>query len=251
MADLDFLLVQCLAGLGQSEFQVADLGPCGSHPQRHAELQPGLPTVEVAVGECAVGTAIHPFGLAEQVVTVAVDVVTGDDIELGASQAACGGQLELQALDRPFLTSQFDPPGQSVDQAALPVGAVSRGDRFVGRTDDAAVVDRQSDETAESGFGGVEVGSSSLGTTLDLEIVVPRLGLFGGRPAGIALDHSPGLFGTVQCDLLGVVDAIGQVEVPVQVLDVLDQVADGRLEIIQGDVVVDPRDHHTLVDPDD
>ncbi len=64
------------------------------------------------------------------------------------------------------------------------------------------------------------------------------------------MDHSPGLFGAIECDFLSVVDAVGQMQVPVEVFDILDEVSDGDFEFGQRDVAVDPRDDHSLVDSD-
>ncbi len=150
VADFDFLFFECLVSFGESEFEVSDLGLSGSHSQRHIELHSGFPAIEVAIGEAAVGTAVGPVGLSEQVVAEAVDVVAEDDIELRSGEASCGAELQLQALDRPLLASQFDSSCQRVDQAGFPIGSVFGGDGFIGGSNDPAVVDGESDESSES-----------------------------------------------------------------------------------------------------
>src|SRR5262249_48359703 len=66
-------------------------------------------------------------------------------------------QLQLEAFDLPLLGAELRSSRQGFRQAGVPVGDELGDRRFVNGADDSTVVDGQSKQSSETGFGVVEI----------------------------------------------------------------------------------------------
>ena len=125
-----------------------------------------------------------------------VDLSTGHQVQPRANEALRGGQLQLGALDVPFLLANFGATRDALRQGDVPVGNEFGDRRLVAGPNHAAVVDGKPQQPAELLFERVQVAESVLRPALRLEIVVESLALVRGAAPfeallGLRLDQPP------------------------------------------------------------
>ena len=255
VADLGFLGVEHRSSLGQSQFQVADLSGGRTHAEGQSEFESETPAGVVRVRESSVATGeLRAAVVGEQVVTHGVDLVSAHEVQPRPDQAAGGLQLQFHAPQRPPMTPQLDTMSQGLDQVHFPVGFEAGCHRFIRGPEHRAIAGRQADQSPQCGLGAIEIRQGGLGLGTGLVITVPRQRLIGVGEALLAtpvenhLRVSPRLLSTVASRHRRIPLAVRQVEIPVQILNVLDQVDRRLLELSQSQVVVDPGNHHALAD---
>ena len=177
----------------------------------------------------------------------------GDGVQSRQEVVLGGDQFQFALLDPPPLAAKLDAAAEGLGVDLRPVERHLGGGRLVGRPDQPPVGRRQAHDVAETGLGFVEALQGRLDGAAEEEVLFAGLGLLVGLAAGGADDIEgvnlpPGLQGAVAPDHGRVEIAVGEIEFPVGLLHVVDQVPHLGLEIGQGDVGVDPREQHAVVD---
>ena len=186
-----------------------------------------------------------------------------------------GNPFEFSAAGFESLAAKFDPTDDRFVGNLVPGELDGGGDRFVGGSDQSAVAGREAHQHAEAAFGYLDATSGAEGAAaatvagagavdheaaegvlnffFEAEVLFASLGFFFGLAAASAsgiegVDATPGIEGGITGGNLGVEIAVGEVEIPVGVFDVADEIADGGLEIGKLDVGVHAGDEHAAVD---
>ena len=140
------------------------------------------------------------------------------------------------------------------DQAGLPVRFETSSHRLIRRPEHGAVTDRQPQQPSQRRLGAIEFRQCGFRLRPGLVITITGQGFIGVGETFLAtavqnhLGIAPRLLGAVARHHRSIPLAVGQVEVPVLVLNILHQV-DGRLlKLTQRQIVIDPGDHHPLAD---
>ena len=194
--------------------------------------------VEPAAGEVdAVAVGI------DQVVADAEPAIERADVELRQQLVAGQDQLHLALLDPPPLLDQLGPAGDRLGQDFAPVELDAGQRRIVLRADQAAVGRGQAHAGAAARFRrrtGSRRAVSTCARKLKYCSRAWASAWTGSTPFGeLVVDDSPGDQGAVAADLGRFQVAIGQVQVPVADLDVVEHVLQLGLQAHQLDVGAD------------
>ena len=250
VTDLQFLFGEDGSRFCEAMLVVLNLSNRTSKTERHRELKPESP-VCVLVGQQSRIGALVVRAVASQLIAERVDPVAGNEVEPRANEFFGSGVLQLEALDVPLLAAQFRTMHERFGEICVPVEGQFRSHWLGGRPNHVSVVHRQTHEATQSQLGTVEGSQGFFRPRPDFVVVVTSLG-FIGEPDTLRLlvdsNLPPGSQSTLFGDHLRVVATVGQVQFPVGVLDVFDEIVDSRFEIGDRDVCSNSSNHDTLVD---
>ena len=208
-----------------------------------------------------------------EILAEAAPSIATDHIELRLQEVLVGFQFRLALLDLPLLAAQFGPSRETFGETGFPVEDQLGLERLFGRANQATITDRQSGQQSQPTLDDVDaaratkgaaraavVGAGSvdqfavqgvLGLFFEAEVLLAGLGLFFGFTAATAplvqgMNPPPGIEGGIAGRDLGVEIAIGEVEIPVGVLDIAGEVANAQLEVGQSHIRVDAGNHHAV-----
>ncbi len=150
------------------------------------------------------------------------------------------------------MLAQFDRAAQAFGVHFAPIEADAGIGGFVDGANQAAIGGGQAHHVAEPVFGAVQVGQGRFQRAAEEEVLFAGLGfLVGFTAAGFAdeqgMHFAPGLQGGIAADFGGADVAVGEVQFPVGVFDVGDEVAHAGFEIGQADIGADAGDDHAVV----
>ena len=161
----------------------------------HGHLKTQAPSGLVALGERLVG-AVEALGRAAVIVVIAqqfvpepVDIVAGQEIQLGPGQTAGGPQLKFQAFDVELLPPEFGTICEGFRQAHFPIGNELGQGRLIRGTQHVAIVGGQAHQPPQLHFGPVEIaqGRRRLGAVFVILLAGLRfggdVGLGSSRPS--------------------------------------------------------------------
>ena len=253
VTDVVFLRTKNLAGFPQPQFQILNLSPRRSQTERHLKDGSGRPAGVIVVCDRPGITAERIPVILDQVVSEPVDLIRGDEIEPWPDEAFCSQKLQFETFDVPLVPPNFDAMSQSLGNAHRPVRLEGCGHRLVGRAQNLAIVDGQTNQTSQRRFAFVKLRQSFFGEHLRLEVsVTGDRFVFDSKTRRTALIElrfrvAPGFSGTLSRFDLRIVNPVLQIEIPVGVFDILQQVDHVLFKIGQRDVVVDSRDDNSLI----
>ena len=141
---------------------------------------------------------------------------------------------------------------QPLGHADRPVGLEGGRHGLIGRPQNVAIVDGQSDQPPQCGLAFVKLRESFLSEHFRLEVRIAGDRLVFDPEARcsalveLRLRVAPGFLSTPFRLHLRVINPILQVKIPVGILNILQQVDDVLLEVGERDVVVDPRNDDSL-----
>ena len=260
------------------QFGVADRGGALAEADRDVQLDADLPFLEVAAHQIHVGIVeSRPTGrvAGEQVVAEAAPPLAGDRVEPRQQVIAAGDLFEFKPARDPALAAEFRAADERLAGDLLPIELDRCRDWFVGRTNQAAVAGREADQHTESAFSDLDAAAAAEGAAaaavvdaraaeesagqgvLDVFLkaieLLAGLGFFLRLAAAAArdvqgVDAPPRFERRVAGGDLGVEIAVGEVEIPVGVFDVAQQIADGDFEVGELDVGVQPSHQHAVVE---
>ena len=271
--DVAFLLGEDRPIAGQQQFGVADGGVSTAEAEGNRELGTHLPFLEPAAQQITPGVVelapAHP--LVHQVFPVASPAVQADGIEPGEGEVAGSEDFQFAALDEPLLATEFGATGERFGEGHAPVEADRDDFGLFGGPKQATIGDGETQHQAEATFGDLHTGGAAEDTTrgpavgagpldelaregvldflLEAEVLLFDLGDLGAVDILAGLESFPGGEGAVAGFFAGVEIVIGEVEIPVGVLDVADEVADTQLEVGHRLVGVDPGQQHAAGKP--
>ena len=192
---------------------------------------PGSPRYERAV-------------VADQIFAEAEQPIAALEIEIRQQQVLRGDQLQLELLDLPFLLAELDAAGQGLFVYVAPVEDHVGGRRLVLGPDQAAVGGGQAHQVAEPVLDPIEIGQGLLDLSAEREILIARFGFLVGlaplrHHVGERLDLLPGRQSAVAADFGRRERPIGEIQFPIRVLHIIDEVPHAGLEVGEADVGVD------------
>ena len=118
-------------------------------------------------------------------------MIVVDEVQPWIRQVLGGEELQFQALDVPFLPTQFFAARHGFRQAHVPNWDELGGDRFIRRTNHLAVVHGQTHDATHLNFGVVQILQRVIGVVVDSVSDVISLAPEAIKPApdfGAALD---------------------------------------------------------------
>ncbi|NNJ28071.1 hypothetical protein LzC2_41820 [Planctomycetes bacterium LzC2] len=281
--DLPFLLAEQRPFPGDLQFGVLNRGVSAAEAQRHAELHPDFPLLEVAAGErlerFAAGNlrSRRTVRGADEPIAEPADPIAGDRVELRGEEVLGRFQFHLRPTDAQPLRPQFRPyvEGASGDRAPIEDDLRRNGRAVVERAQDAVVVQRHAHQqpqpairrlhpaaaaeraAAASGAGeGVfdrPPGERFFHLFLEPEVLLAdqRLFLrvrpaqaFGTIPERFRDHHRP-----IAGLPFGVEVAIGVRQFPIGVRHVADEVPQAGFELGLADLVIHPSDDDAVIEP--
>ena len=256
---LEFLVLQSGPLAGQLQLVVPHRGEFATEAERHQELSARLPFLKLSTEERRIGVGapqrivvvrlVRVVVLVDEVLSHAEKPPATHEVEPGQDHVLSRREFQLLLLDHPLLLAEFRRPRQSLDQGLLPIERDAGGGRLVRRPDQSAVAGRDTHHVPKPVFAAVDVGERLLHLAAEEEILLAGLGLLVGLTAAGLLDIEgmdlpPGFERAVAACLTGFEVAVGEVELPVRLLGVADEISDARLELSQRDVGVDAGEQH-------
>ena len=251
---LEFLVLQSGPLAGQLQLVVPDRGEFAAEAERHQELSARLPFLKLSAEQRGVGIGapqrigivrlVRVVVLVDEFLPHAEETPAAHEVEPGQDHVLGRRQLQLLLLDHPLLLAKLGRPRQGLDQGLLPIERDAGGGRLVRRPDQSAVAGRDTHHVTKPVFAAVDVGERLFDLAAEEEILLAGLGLLVGLTAARLLDIEgvdlpPGFERAVAAGLAGLEIAIREVELPVRLLGVADEIADARLEFRERNVGVD------------
>ena len=189
--------------------------------------------------------------LVDQLVAQAEPAVAADGIETRQQEVACGDQFQLATFDFPLLATDFHAARERFAMDAGPIERHAGGRRFVRRANQLTVGHRQTHDVPQTIFVFEHIGERLLHLRAEQEVLRPGLGLAVGTAAlrTCAVESSgllPCFQRAVAAHLAGFQVAIGEVEFPIGVFEVVHQVAHAAFEVVQRLIGANTRDHHAV-----
>ena len=235
----------------QLQLLVADGRKLTPEADRHQELGLGLPLLELSAHECRVGirvlecdgVGIHSGGCvrgiratAEQILTDAEEPPPAAHVEPRQEQVLGRGQLQFLLLDDPLLAAELRRPRQRLHKRLLPVEGDAGRRRLVGRPDEPPVARREAHHVAKAIFAAIHIGEGLLHFAAEKEILLAGLGLFVGLAAPRLfhverVNFPPRFERAIAAHLAGLEIPVGEIQLPIRLLGVADEVSHAGLEV--------------------
>ncbi len=267
--DFVLLLFQDRPFASQQQLGVADGGVTLAEADGELHFDSELPFLKVAGDQIGVGVVeLHGLGIGiDQVAAEAAPAIPADGVELGQKEVPRRDQLQLAALDDPLLAAQLASSPNGLEQHFVPVERHAGHGRLGGGTNELSVADRQTGDEPQAPLVGLHAahaaegvgarllddGTPEGGLHLLFEAVVLFAGLrflFGLTAAAPCfvqgMNAAPGFERSVACRNFGVEVAVGEVQLPVGVLHVADEITHAGLELGDVYVGVDAGNEHAV-----
>ena len=226
----------------------------GSQTKWHAELQSRIPALQIGTPQRGIHAVIGQHGIVavlNEIAAKSIELIGGNQVQLGVGDVFGRTKLQFQALDLPFLPTQFRTPGQRIQHAGFPLHHEFCFHWIVVGADDLSIVDGQPQEFAELIFRHENVRQCLLGLGLRREIILACLGFVRSTSATrprihLRLHFHPRTEHAFAVGNHRIPIAVGEIQIPVTVLDVLDHLRHGQFKVDDINVTVDARDRHPL-----
>ena len=228
---------------------MANSGQLAAESDAHAAAEEDRELLELAAEQVVVrGTSctreIDPVAVSiDQVISQAHPAVESAHVELRQQEIAGPNQFQLALLDFPPLGDELGAAGDGFGDGVGPIEVDAGHGRLVAGADQAAVARADAHQEPQLVFVVVQVAEGLGNLRLEVEVLFAGLGLFltgSGTLVEPLILHPPQHQRAVAAQLGGFQVAIGQIEIPVTDLDVVQLVLHLGIQAHNFNVLPDP-----------